>query len=145
MKLSEIDSLVRQYSIPLILGIIAGIIFANVAPQTYEYLFGTDSDESHFQIFNIKLFGYNITSLSFLINDGFMVFFFGFACKGIIESLLPKGTMYPLSRAITPIISCLFGIICPIIIYISIISIIYHTDSTYLSTQYSYNTILTVV
>ena len=103
MDCRKLDSQVRQYSIPLIAGIVAAIIFANVDEENYEYLFGTDANVSHFELFDISLFGYHITSFPFLINDGFMVFFFGFACKGILESLLPpNGSMYPISRAATP-------------------------------------------
>eukprot|EP01083_Nonionella_stella_P077760 212479_1 len=143
MDMKRLDAQLRQYSIPLILGIIAGIIFANISPTKYEYIFGTDTNTSHFEILDITLFGYHITSFSFLINDCFMVFFFGFACKGIIESLLPpNGTMYPIPHAITPIVACVFGIITPIIIYITLISIIFHTNATYLSDNYSFSTIL---
>lgn len=143
MAFKGVESQIRTYSIPLILGIIAALIFANISPSKYEYLFGTDPNESHFEILTIELFGYRITSLAFLINDCFMVFFFGFACKEIIESLLPpKGNMYPISRATAPIISCIFGIITPIIIYISLISIIFTAKSTNLSDNYSYSTLL---
>ena len=142
MDPKKFDALLRQYSIPLIMGIFAGIIFANASPSNYEYIFGTDKNENHFEILNVELFGYQITTFSFLINDCFMVFFFGFACKGIIESVLPKGSMYPLSRAITPIVSCICGIMTPIIIYILLVTIIYKTNTTYLSNDYSYSTIL---
>lgn len=142
VRCKHIDEQIRQYSIPLIIGIIAGLLFANLSPDDYEFLFGTDASVSHFELLDLELFGYPISSFPFLINDGFMVFFFGFASKGIIESLLPpNGSMYPISRATTPIIACLFGIVTPIAIYIALISILY-SSATSLSDVYSYSTIL---
>ena len=127
------DIFIRRYSIPLIAGIAVGLTHANASPQSYHYLFGSsaENDADHFVILRgFKLFGEYQISLPFLINDCFMLFFFGFVLKHVIESLIPpNGSMYPLKRALPPIISSCFGVMCPIFLYLSFITILESINS----------------
>ncbi len=100
-------SLLQQFSIPLIIGVIAGLIFANIDAHTYEELvdyhpFGDDA----------KIFGKSVT-LHFFINEIFMVFFFGIAAKEITESVLPGGALNPIPKAINPLMGTIGGIVGP--------------------------------
>lgn len=53
-------------------------------------------------------------TLHFLINDIFMVLFFGIAAKEITESVLPGGALNPPSRAINPLLGTIGGVVGPV-------------------------------
>lgn len=94
---------ISELSIPLIAGVIAALCWANFAPVHYE----------HFIHMNII---YN-ANFHFLINDVFMVFFFGLAGVEIMHSLLPGGHLNPLNKAITPLMATVGGIAGPVLVF----------------------------
>ena len=109
--LKQCDQYLRKYSIPLIFGIFGGIIHANISPETYLYLFATygdiaeatDASQYLLLIPDFKLFDAYYITILFVINQCFMVFFFGFVVKHVCESVLPpNGNMYPISKALSP-------------------------------------------
>ncbi len=53
-------------------------------------------------------------TLHFLINDVFMVFFFGIATKEIVESCLPGGALNPIRKAVNPLLGTIGGVLGPI-------------------------------
>ncbi len=53
-------------------------------------------------------------TLHFLVNDIFMVIFFGIAAKEITESLLPGGALNPMRKAINPLLGTLGGVLGPV-------------------------------
>ncbi len=100
-------NILQQYSIPLIIGVIAGLVFANIDIHAYEvmvdyHIFGDDT----------KIFGKAVT-VHFLVNEIFMVFFFGIATKEITESALPGGALNPIRKAINPLMGTLGGVFGP--------------------------------
>ena len=62
------------------------------------------------------VFGHHLT-LHFIINDIFMLFFFGIAAKEITESLLPGGALNPPSKAINPLLGTIGGVAGPVAAY----------------------------
>ena len=86
---------------------IAGLVFANVDIRSYE-----DMVDYHIFGESTKIFGKAVT-VHFLINEIFMVFFFGIAVKEITESLLPGGALNPIPKAINPLMGTLGGILGP--------------------------------
>lgn len=94
----------QEFSIPLIVGVIIALIWANLSPESYNYF-----------IHN-RILG-NLT-LYFFSNDIFMVFFFAIATVEITQSLLPGGDLNPLKRAINPIMATIGGVIGPAIVYL---------------------------
>lgn len=115
-------SAVKENSLPLLTGILIALIWINTAPNSYNYLFGTDSNEKHFKFFDEEVFGYDAT-ITFLINDGFMVFFFSMAAKGITEALHPGGSLNPIRKAICPVLATLGGILGPIVVFFVVANI----------------------
>ena len=101
--------LLQEFSIPLILGVVAALVYANLNYETYEHLI-------HLQVSNWVLFGHDVT-LHFLINDIFMVFFFGIAAKEITEAVLPGGDLNPPKKAINPLMGTLGGVVGPVGVY----------------------------
>jgi len=115
----QLTALLQEFSIPLILGVVAGLFLANVNQHLYEELVG-------FPIFgeNVEVFGHALTA-HFLINEIFMVFFFGIAAKEITESLLPGGALNPLRNAINPVLGTLGGVLGPASLYLLLTFLFY--------------------
>ena len=114
----------QEFSIPLLAGVVAGLAVANIDEQTYHWLvelpvFGEGA----------AIWGHELT-LHFLINDVFMVFFFGIATKEITESVLPGGALNPPAKAINPILATLGGVIGPVGVYLLLVVLQYgsHPD-----------------
>ena len=118
-KVRRFTGIVQEYSIPLILGVVASLVLANVDNHLYEEivdyaLFGEGT----------AIFGHKVT-VHFLVNGIFMVFFFGVATKEITESMLPGGSLNPPQNAINPLMGTLGGVLGPAGAYFLIAFIIY--------------------
>ena len=115
----QLIALLQEYSIPLILGVVAGLVSANVDQHLYEELVD-------FPVFgeNVQVFGHALTA-HFLINEIFMVFFFGIAAKEITESLLPGGALHPIGKAINPVLGTLGGVLGPAGLYLLLTFLFY--------------------
>ena len=118
-KARKLINVSQEYSIPLIIGVIAGLIVANIDNHFYEKLvdyavFGEDA----------KLFGHELTA-HFFINSVFMVFFFGIATKEITDAALPGGALNPMRKAINPLLGTLGGVLGPAGVYFLLAFVIY--------------------
>lgn len=119
---SQIIGLIQEYSIPLIVGVIAGLVWANIDFHSYHELVEFDfwnfgkgpflDDGEHHDLNDFYIFGKHVT-VHFLINEVFMVFFFGIAAKEITESILPGGALNPIPKAINPLMGTLGGVVGP--------------------------------
>ena len=112
-------NILQEYSLPLIVGVVAGLAMANIDNHFYEemvdyHVFGQD----------VEIFGRAVTS-HFLINEIFMVFFFGVAAKEITQSLLPGGALNPIPKAINPLMGTLGGVLGPAGLYFLLTYIFY--------------------
>ena len=97
----------QEYSVPLIVGVFAGLLLANLDANLYE-----DLVDYHLFGDGAKVFGRAVT-VEFIINEIFMVFFFGIAAKEITASALPGGALNPVSKAINPLVGTLGGVVGP--------------------------------
>lgn len=79
-------------------------------------------DDAHDRVF--ALFGHHLT-LHFIINDIFMLFFFGVAAKEITESVLPGGALNPPSKAVNPLLGTLGGVFGPVGMYFLLTAVFY--------------------
>ena len=94
----------REFSIPLISGVIVALFWANLAPQGYlDFLHSRFLGDLNFH---------------FVTNDIFMVFFFGIAAVEITQSCLPGGDLNPLKKAINPLLATLGGVAGPVLMYL---------------------------
>lgn len=110
----------QEFSIPLIAGVFAALLAANLAPEAYHHWFGEihgggDHGDGHGDVFNLgfSLFGHTV-GLHFLVNDVFMVFFFGIAAKEITEAALPGGSLNPIKNAVNPLLATVGGVLGPV-------------------------------
>jgi NhaA family Na+:H+ antiporter len=97
-------NLLREFSIPLLAGVVVAIVWANLDPAGYS-TFNTT-----------PLIGG--LSFHFISNELFMVFFFGIAAVEITQSCLPGGDLNPISKAINPLLGTMGGVIGPIVVYL---------------------------
>ena len=118
-RVSKLTNVLQEFSLPLVIGVIAGLAVANVDDPSYQKL-------GDFHLFGegVLLFGHEVT-VKFLINQVFMVFFFGIAAKEITESALPGGALNPLPKAINPLLGTLGGIFGPAGLYFLLTLVFY--------------------
>lgn len=118
-KTQQFAGFLQEFSILLIAGVIAGLAMANIDIGSYEKVVG-------YHVFgeNVEVFGHPITT-HFLINEIFMVFFFGIAAKVITDSMLPGGALNPVSKAINPLLGTLGGVLGPAGLYFLLTLVFY--------------------
>ena len=127
-KNKDLVRFLSEYSVPLIVGVVAAMFVANLSPAFYQHvveapiyrLFGSVADygHGHHEAHASSLGHY--FSLHFLVNDLFMVLFFGVAAKEITEACLPGGSLNPPSKAINPLCGTLGGVLGPIGVFFAI-------------------------
>jgi len=110
----------QEYSIPLILGVLVAVFWANVAPHSYHaavhapfHQFGDWLHAGSQMEVDHDSWTHYFT-MHFLVNDVLMVIFFGIAAKEITEACLPNGALNPVSKAINPLFATAGGVIGPI-------------------------------
>lgn len=162
-KRSKILYIAQEFSLPLLLGVVAALIFANSAPKLYDRVVndtfglvtGVKHEEDHqddhkageddhadddhkvddhadddhkegsaddkHEADDHGEHGHGIghyLSMHFVINELFMVLFFGIAAKEITESCLPGGALNPVSKAINPLMGTIGGVVGPVSVYL---------------------------
>ncbi len=109
--MKKVVNFLQAFSIPLIIGVIAALVWVNMAEHSYHHFL-------HYPIFgeNFKILGHAF-NFHFLINDFFMVLFFGIAGVEITQSVLPGGSLNPISRAVNPLMGTLGGVLGPVAVF----------------------------
>lgn len=105
------SSRIRALSLPLIVGVFAGLAAANIDSHGYHALVDFD--------LGFGILGHGVTP-HFLINDIFMVFFFGVAAKEIMDAVRPGGALNPPSRAINPLLGTIGGVVGPALTFLAL-------------------------
>ena len=116
------------------MGVAVGLVWANINFDSYYKIVEFDfwnfgkgpflDDGEHHDLNDFYIFGKHVT-VHFLVNEVFMVFFFGIAAKEITESILPGGALNPLPKAINPIMGTLGGVFGPVGLFILLAVIFY--------------------
>jgi len=97
---------IGDLSIPLICGIIIALFWANIDFQSYSaFVYG---DLWH---------GINF---HFLVNDVFLVFFFGMVSVEIVHGVQPGGNLYPIKSTVSNLLGAAGGVILPIVIFFTL-------------------------
>jgi Na+:H+ antiporter, NhaA family len=97
-------NLLREFSIPLLAGVLTALLWSNLAPESYrEFNYG------HF---------WGSFSFHFISNDIFMVFFFAIAAVEITQSCLPGGDLSPPGKAVNPLLATIGGVAGPAALYL---------------------------
>ena len=114
-KVRRVMHAIQANAVPLLLGIVLALIWCNVDPASYDRALGTSPNA--YVLFGWELLGHKIT-IHYLINDVFMVFFFGIAAKEVTESCLPGGSLNPPRKALAPLVATAGGCLGPIAVYL---------------------------
>ncbi len=114
---------IQEYSIPLIAGVFAALFAANSAPEWYHHVV-------HGTMLPGSILGHEIT-LHFVINDLFMVLFFGIAAKEITDAILPGGSLNPPSKAINPLLGTLGGVVGPVGVFFLLVHMLFDGEPNY--------------
>jgi NhaA family Na+:H+ antiporter len=99
-------NLLREFSIPLLGGVLVALAWSNYSLTSYE------------RFLHHPFLG--PLSFHFLSNDIFMVFFFGIAAVEITQSFLPGGDLHPLKKSVNPLLAMAGGVIGPIVVYFAL-------------------------
>jgi NhaA family Na+:H+ antiporter len=118
-------NLLSEFSIPLIAGVLVALVLANANEHLYHELLETPLLGE-----NGKIFGHPIT-FHFLMNDIFMVFFFGIAAVEITQAVIPGGSLNPISRAINPLLGTIGGVVGPVAVYFLMCVLLQADDVVY--------------
>ncbi|MBM4374074.1 MAG: Na+/H+ antiporter NhaA [Deltaproteobacteria bacterium] len=116
----RVVEVLREFSIPLIAGVLTSLVWANLDEVGYRATV-------HFAPLTLLGFGGEVahaTSLHYLVNEILMAFFFGIATKEITESCLPGGALFPLNRAVNPLLGTLGGVLGPIVVYKAMVALL---------------------
>lgn len=102
---NKVINLLQEFSIPLISGVFAALIWANLDHHSYH------------EFLHHPLTPFSNINFHFLINDIFMVLFFGIAAVEITQSILPGGDLNPPKKAIGPLFATVGGVVGPALLY----------------------------
>ncbi len=108
----------QEFSIPLLFGVAAAMLWANLDYESYEHVI-------HWAPFgDLHVLGHHVTQ-HWIVNDVFMVLFFGIAAKEITESCLPGGSLNPVRKSINPLMATFGGVVGPVLVFFIGLSMIY--------------------
>ncbi|NTV14582.1 MAG: Na+/H+ antiporter NhaA [Desulfobulbaceae bacterium] len=103
-------NLLREFSFPLLFGVIVALLWANLDPEAYRHFL------------HAPLIG--PLSFHFVTNELFMVLFFAMAATEITQSCLPGGDLNPLRKAVNPLLATLGGVVGPVLVYLTLNALI---------------------
>ena len=109
----------RELSAFLLAGTILALIWANIVHASYEHFIEAPLFES--TLLNPE--GGEV-SFHFLINDLFMVLFFGIAMKEVSESFLPGGALSSVRKAAMPAVATAGGVIGPVAVFFGLYALV---------------------
>lgn len=116
-------NLLQEFSIPLISGVILSVVWANSDPAVFY-----SAMETHLLGSFFPLGPDHPINFHFLMNDAFMVVFFGIAAKEITESLFPGGALSPIKKALNPIFGTVGGVLGPVLVFKLIVLFSHHEE-----------------
>ncbi|HHH10640.1 MAG TPA: sodium:proton antiporter [Sorangium sp.] len=101
----SVVTLLQEFSIPLLLGVVVALVWANADAAGYA------------RMMHWEPIGYHL-NLHFFANDILMVFFFGIAAKEITEAALPGGDLNPPRKAVNPLMATFGGVLGPVAVFL---------------------------
>lgn len=108
-KRSQVRHYIVKYFIPLQIGVLVAMIWANADYTSYE---------SFVTRHVCNFMGHHLT-IHNIVDDFLMVFFFALATVEVVLSVLPGGALYPPSKAVCPVLGTIGGIVGPASIYLA--------------------------
>jgi len=115
---------VANYSLLLIFGAIAALIWANTSLESYhhfvEFPLWDHAPIGQAQLGADGSVAYRTLTLHFLINDLLMALFFAIAAKEVWEAIILKNGSLRGKKAATPLVATLGGMLGPVVVYLGL-------------------------
>jgi Na+:H+ antiporter, NhaA family len=105
-------NILLEFSLPLLAGVFVAVVWANISPEGYHHIMHQSLLGGFYPLGESHAINFH-----FLMNDIFMVLFFGIATKEITESCLPGGDLNPIKNAINPLLGTIGGVLGPVAVY----------------------------
>lgn len=112
--MNKFVQLAEEWSLPLISGVIIALLWANADYSSYHNLV-------HHHIFAEINF-------HFLVNDIFLVLFFGSVTIEIMHEFSAGGALFPVKKALVNIFAAWGGVLMPILIFYGLNAVFGHTE-----------------
>lgn len=103
----------RELAAFLLFGTFIALVWANIDYESYHHFI----DDPLFHSAFLNHSGDHGVSFHFLVNDLFMVLFFGIAMKEVSESFLPGGALSSVRKAAMPAIATAGGVLGPVAVF----------------------------
>jgi NhaA family Na+:H+ antiporter len=97
----QLAAFIVSNSLLLPIGLIGALVWANTAAEQYDAF---------------------ARGARFIVNEVGMTLFFALATKEIVEATAPRGALHPVSKAATPVIAAIGGMIAPAAIYLGLVA-----------------------
>ena len=96
-------SVLEEWSLPLIMGIIIALFWANYNTISYQ------------NFLHYKILGQ--VDIHFLVNDVFLVLFFGLITCEIVHDFSEGGNLHPFHKVLNNVLAAIGGVLCPILLF----------------------------
>lgn len=117
---------VTTYSLLLIGGALVALIWANISPTSYhdvvEFVLIDDFIIGHAHEVNGEI--HRTLTLHYLVNDVLMALFFAMAAKEVWEAIILEEGSLRGSKAVTPLIATLGGMLGPVAVYLGLAAVL---------------------
>ena len=126
--MSRVWSIIENYSLLLISGAIAALIWANLDLGSYhavvDFVIWDHAPIGHAHYDATGAVEYRTLTLHYLVNDLLMAFFFAVAAKEVWEAIILRDGSLRGKKAATPLIATLGGMLGPITVYLGLAAIL---------------------
>jgi len=112
----RVVTVLRNHAMFLLLGTLGALVWANVDSESYHYLLEYPLFTSAW----LNPHHDHAINFHFLVNDVFMVLFFGIATKEVLESVLPGGALSSVRKASLPALATIGGVIGPVAVFFTL-------------------------
>jgi NhaA family Na+:H+ antiporter len=109
----------REFSAFLLAGTVIALVWANLDPGGYDAFISSPLLPAENPIAHLFAHGKDF-SFHFIVNDMFMVLFFGIAGKEVSESFLPGGALSSLKKAAMPAVATAGGVLGPVAVFLGL-------------------------
>lgn len=110
-------AILQSFSGFLLMGTLLALAWANASPEHYRAIIDGALLPDSNPLAHLLTHGKLPFSIHFIVNDIFMVLFFGIAMKEVTESFLPGGALSSVKKAAMPALATMGGVLGPIAVF----------------------------
>lgn len=126
--MSRVWSIIQNYSLLLISGALAALVWVNLEPASYhalvDFVVWDHAPIGHGQFNATGALEYRTLTLHYLVNDLLMALFFAMAAKEVWEAIILRDGSLRGKKAATPLIATLGGMLGPVAVYLGLAAIL---------------------